>query len=155
MFISWQLTSCGQIKQKKSREYKSDNESPLADHPGDLKKFLADFEKAALSHSEEKLMQTMDHHYKAEQHDQFLQGRTEQFLNEFFCGNKTDGKEEFICLKYSEITAIKLKDITKNESGYNVDYIVSGNSFSIKCSWTITVNTAGDILVYGLCGAVG
>lgn len=155
VFVSWQLSSCCPGKQNKSVEYKPDNEFSLNNYPEDLQKFLSEFEKASLAHSKEMLLKSMDAHYKAEQHDNFLQGRTDQFLNEFFCGNRTEGKEEFTCIKYSEITEIKLSDISKNESGYNITYLITGNSFSIKCNWTVTITIGGDLLIYGLCGAVG
>ena len=52
----------------------------------DLAPFLAGFEKAAEKHKYKKVLAYMDHDHRVEQHDRFLQGRTKQFIDEFFCG---------------------------------------------------------------------
>lgn len=123
-------------------------------NPEDIQKFLSDFENAVINHDTKTVMSLMDLHYKAEQHDDMLKGNTNQFLNEFFCGSETDN-DEFICLDFKDITKIELLNLNKTDDGYQVDYLVSSTNYYIKCNWIITITSSGNILVYGLYGAVG
>src|SRR6478735_5059835 len=67
--------------------------------------FVSSFEKATLSHDANQIMLFMENGYVKEQHDQFLEGRTEQFLNEFYCGNNVSSNT-FECAKYQKIDAV-------------------------------------------------
>lgn len=81
--------------------------------------FVKSFEKAVLSHSSEAILNHMTLSYVKEQHNEFLQGRTQQFLNEFFCGNLETNKTKFICVKdYTKIKSIETISITQKQDSY-------------------------------------
>ena len=93
----------------------------------------------------------MDPAYKKEQHDNMLQGRTTQFLNEFFCGQ--DAKSNtFKCLNYKKIKSLKLIKKERKENGYRVYYQVNSKKYSVTADWFIKIK---DNKIIGLVGAVG
>lgn len=120
----------------------------------DLESFLKGFEAAVLSNDPGRILPYMDKDYLREQHDSLLQGRTYQFLNEFFSGNSLE-KQTFVKADYKKITAI-----TRNESNYNtgyyaISYSVFIDNNTIKCTWIIMTKLENGKPVFGLYGAVG
>lgn len=122
--------------------------------PKELKSFLADFEKAVVSHNTEKLMELMDPDYVKNQHDEMLRGNTSQFINEFFCGNLADGSG-FKCLKLLEIEGAKMHELVKEDGYYYVYYTISSAKIKVTCSWTITVKEIDGERIFGFFGASG
>jgi hypothetical protein len=141
------MTGCSLLK--KSTETKRDSNSSKG-----IELFLADFEKAAVTHNTDKLIELMDQDYVKEQLVDFLNGNTTQFLDEFFCGDKVDGSG-FACLQYMEITSLNKVELNKENDGYRVSYDVYSNQTGVKTSWTITLKNIHGKLIYGLVGAVG
>lgn len=125
------------------------------DIPLEMKYFLADFEKNTLQHKEEKVLTLMNEHYKTEQHDGMLGGRTTQFLNEFFCGYQVKD-DKFKCLTFSRINKMEIQEVTSvSDDYYSVTYHVIQGETTIKASWGITAVTANGKTTYGLVGGSG
>jgi len=133
--------------------FKSNKTSETA-IPKALQQFLFDFEKAVKDQNTEKILSLMDKEYLTEQHDNFLEGRTSQFLNEFFCGELTNGRG-FKCLKFNELKNASKISIIQNLDSYVVMYEVSDAKDSIIASWTISVREIKGKIVYGFVGAMG
>jgi hypothetical protein len=123
--------------------------------PKDLDLFLNEFENTVKTHNQSKVLNFMDPDYIREQLDDFLDGRAEQFLNEFFCGMKTDDSG-FFCPEFETITGFEFEDIEKTEEGmYRVVYTITTKAESIRCDWGIMVIPTGVVYRYGLVGASG
>lgn len=133
---------------------KSTGSNPDVQNPGNVEQFLAEFEKAVITHNAGKLMKLMDADYVKAQHDEFLKGNTTQFLNEFFCGNKVDGSG-FECLNFNEIKSLTRVELSKTNSGYDVTYEIFSNHSGVKRNWTITIKDVSGKAVLGFYGASG
>ncbi len=134
--------------------YKIGSEGEKYKIPKNLSVFLSSFEQSVTSHNQNKVLLYMDKAYKKEQHDEMLEGRTEQFLNEFFSGTNVDGSG-FVLVKFSSIKGIYFTSIQQTETGYTVYYTVKTNAVTVDCNWEISVTETEDGTVYGLVGAVG
>jgi hypothetical protein len=123
--------------------------------PKDLNQFLSDFEYAVITNNQSQVLNFMDPDYIKEQLDDFLQGRTEQFLNEFFCGMKTDGSG-FECPEFDNITNFEFVNIEKtDENMYRVVYLIITDDTRIECDWGLMIIPSGVVYRYGLVGASG
>ncbi len=117
--------------------------------------FLSQFELAVLRHDLNGVLAFFDEAYRKEQHDQFLQGNTAQFVKEFFCGNslKTD---EFACLPLNEI--IKMKRLSVDvidEKECAIRYKLKSANRIITIYAAMFRRTYNGELKWGLVGAVG
>jgi len=134
--------------------YKVGSEGENYKIPKELSVFLSSFEQSVTSHNSVNILLHMDKAYKKEQHDDMLEGRTEQFLNEFFSGSNVNGSG-FVSVKFNSIKSIHFVSIQKNETGYTVYYTVETKDAIVDCSWEISVKITETETVYGLVGAVG
>lgn len=119
-----------------------------------VEEFLQKFEKATLLHNKTLLLELMDRDYKVEQHDKALKGNTEQFLNAFYCGYRTDG-QGYKCQKYTEITGMNRVELLPNDGNYTATYHVSVKDITVNISWLIMVKKQGKTVTYGFWGAQG
>ena len=71
--------------------------------------FLRKVELAVRAHDADQLMMYMEPGYKRSQHDEFLEGRTLQFLTEFFCST----------IPFNEINTARLLNYSKSKSDKN------------------------------------
>lgn len=121
----------------------------------DLINYLLKFQETVISHDPVNLMKLLDPKYIREQHDDFLKGNTEQFIDELFCGYIGRTKESFKCLKLKNITHIDILSIEpEGDRGYRVYYHVSNDQFVIEANWFINILHDSD-QKFGLVGAVG
>ncbi len=134
--------------------YKTGSEGEKYKIPKGLSEFLASFEKSVTLHDENKVLSHMDKGYKKEQHNDMLEGRTEQFLNEFFSGTNVDGNG-FVSIKFKSIIGIYFVSIQQNDNSYTVYYTLKTKTASVDCNWEISVTKTDAGTVYGLIGAVG
>jgi len=134
--------------------YKIGSEGEKYKIPKNLSVFLSSFEQSVTSHNQNKVLSYMDNAYKKEQHDEMLEGRTEQFLNEFFSGTNVDGSG-FVLVKFSLIRGIYFTSIQQTETGYTVYYTVKTKDVTVDCNWEISVTKTEDGTVFGLVGAFG
>lgn len=125
--------------------------------PHALLAFLDEFEQAVLSHDKGRMLELMDKRYRAEQHDDFLEGQTDQFLNEFFDGKTPDGRWGHIT--FSNISRIERLSLEPAERGHSsglpafvVSYRVEADGVVVIVSWNVTESPWDR---YGLYGAVG
>ena len=92
--------------------------------------------------------------YVAEQHDNFLEGRTEQFVAEFLAGSyKKDFY--FITPQLNRIKSMKVKktccNLKKNEIYANVEILMDyGVKYTVKLEMVIT--ESGDLFFIGAVG---
>jgi len=122
--------------------------------PIDLDDFLIKFEESVINQDKIGLISLMDPEYKLVQLDGFYNGNTEQFLNEFFCGNELNG-DGFKCILFNEITKVERVKILKGEAQYTIVYKIISKDDEIKADWTITVIAEDENIIYGIYGAVG
>ena len=99
-------------------------------------------------------LEFFDPNYVAEQHDNFLEGRTEQFVAEFLAGSYKKGFY-FITPELSRIKSMKVKktccDLEKNEIYANVEILMDyGVKYTVKLEMIITEN--GDMCFIGAVG---
>jgi len=119
-----------------------------------VEEFLQKFEQATLLHNKTLLLDLMDKDYKVEQHDKVLKGNTDQFLNQFYCGYRTDG-QGYRCQKYMEITSMKRVELLPNDANYTVTYHVFTKDIAVNISWLVMVKKQGRTVTYGLYGPQG
>ena len=92
--------------------------------------------------------------YVADQHDNFLEGRTEQFIAEFLAGSYKKGFY-FITPELNRIKSMKVKktccDLEKNEIYANVEILMDyGVKYTVKLEMVISEN--GDMCFIGAVG---
>ena len=92
--------------------------------------------------------------YVAEQHDNFLEGRTEQFVAEFLAGSYKKGYY-FITPELNRIKSMKVKktccDLEKNEIYATVEILMDyGVKYTVKLDMVISEN--GDMCFIGAVG---
>ena len=121
----------------------------------EMNQFLLNFESAARNHKKTAMLSLMDKAYKKEQHDEMLEGRTNQFFAEFFAGSLINGKE-FKVVPFETIEIIKfVKIIQTDEDTFDVFYIVESSDFKVKKQWQIVIRNIKGKSVFGLVGAFG
>lgn len=123
-------------------------------YPKFIKQFFDDFETAVWAKNKPKIMTFFHPDYVKEQHDEMLEGRTDQFLKEYFCGSAMDGSRKFSCFGLEEIERMERVYIRQESKGYAAAYILYGNGKKI----TLTLGALpieGKNNKYGLWGAVG
>lgn len=119
-----------------------------------VEEFLQKFEQATLLHNKTLLLDLMDKDYRVEQHDKAMKGNTDQFLNQFYCGYRTDG-QGLRCQKYTEITGMTRVELLPNDGNYTATYNVSVKEITVNISWLVMVKKQGKAVTYGLYGAQG
>lgn len=102
----------------------------------------------------EDTLEFFDSNYKEEQHDNFLEGRTEQFVAEFLAGEYKKGYN-FITPKLDRIKSMKVKktycDPEKNEIYADVQILMDyGVKYTVRLE--LRINESGEM---GFIGAVG
>lgn len=120
----------------------------------ELQNYLKTLEQTVLAHDLKGMMELMDADYVKEQHDQNLEGRTQQFIDELFCGNKTDDGQ-YLCIPFSDITALSYTAIVDLDDGYKVFYEVRSANHKIALDWWITAKIRNGKVVFGIYGAMG
>ncbi|MBO7591895.1 MAG: hypothetical protein J6T00_00790 [Bacteroidaceae bacterium] len=95
-----------------------------------------------------------DPNYVAEQHDDFLEGRTEQFVAEFLAGNYKKGYY-FITPELDRIKSMKVKktccDLEKDEIYADVQILMDyGVKYTVRLQLRVT--DAGDLRFIGAVG---
>lgn len=117
---------------------------------------LSQFEKACQLHDRKSIMQTMDDAYRKEQLDAALNGRTDQFLKEFFCGQAVD-RSGFKCFEFEEIKKVSKEYIKQiDEKTHEVFYLIQTEGVIVEKSWIIRkrIDEEGKVH-YGFEGAFG
>lgn len=122
--------------------------------PPDVKTFLRTFENAVRANDIPKIMQLMDSEYVAEQHDGMLQGNTQQFIREFFCGNIMDGTG-FECVNLLDVNSLRLLRLDENAGYYDVSYEINAKHIRIHTQWVIRIREQNGSPTLGLVGAMG
>jgi hypothetical protein len=129
--------SCAQskIEQKEAKYIKPDDE---------LKVYLDDFEEAVEDHDWNKVMGLIHPDYVKEQHDEFLDGRTDQFLKEFFNASRNRIKKvDFIvCYKWRNVL-------------WTDFWVIQEDGIKNKVMWSLKSREDDSAYKYGLVGAVG
>lgn len=109
--------------------------------------FLRKVENALRTHDADEMMMYIEPDYKRQQHDEFLEGRTLQFLSElFFCPN----------VAFNQITLAHLMACTQNGSDpnlYEAEFYIS--STAVNCTISVTVIKHPETGVFSLVGAMG
>lgn len=99
-------------------------------------------------------LEFFDPNYVAEQHDSFLEGRTEQFIAEFLAGSYKKGFY-FITPELSRIKSMKVKktccDLEKNEIYADVEILMDyGVKYTVRLEMLVT--EYGDLRFIGAVG---
>lgn len=144
LFILFILASCSIEKSSSTKPQDG----------GTIEQFVSDFEKATLSRDANQIMLFMENGYVKEQHDQFLEGRTDQFLNEFFCGNNVSSNA-FECAKYQKIDAVENVSVVKKENWYDYTFKIKVGAQWILVKQTIVERPSKYSKEYGLVGTSG
>lgn len=123
--------------------------------PKEAKVTVKAFEKAVKSHDQQGIMTLMDPEYVKEQHDEFLEGRTEQFIDELFCGMVVNSDKQFKCMPLNSIKKIKLSSIDMEANPANVSFHVTSDEFEIIMEIGMTSIQVDGKTVYRFYGAMG
>lgn len=109
--------------------------------------FLKEVESAIKTHDADKLMSYMEPGYKRTQHDEFLEGRTVQFLNEFlWC-------EGLIFNEIIDAQLISYKQTEGDKNEYEVRFYLK--SAAVECYANIFMVRHPETKVLSIFGAVG
>ena len=125
------------------------------DAPPNLKKFLDGFISAVTSHNTELVMSLMDADYKKEQHDAFLKGNTQQFLDKFFCGYDPADGETYECMKFKEVSQLKLTSVLPDTGLYIVQFHVTDSDSTVEVTWIVSAKEADGTTTFGMIGTYG
>jgi hypothetical protein len=140
-----------------------------------VKELLTQFQRATLKYNVKALLNTMDSKYIKTQHDQMLEGQTDQFFREFFCGSVIGGKT-YKCSSPSQIIAlhldqlippkkpqdnwrvvyhVKIRELIDQQSNTQGETIKTIHEFSILLNFEVTQSEVNGEVRYGIVGAVG
>ncbi len=109
--------------------------------------FLREVESAIKTHDADKLMSYMEPGYKRSQHDEFLEGRTVQFLNEFlWC-------EGLIFNEIIDAHLIRYTQTKDDKNQYEVRFYLK--SAKVECYANIYMVRHPETNVFSIFGAVG
>lgn len=118
--------------------------------------FTTEFEQTVLKHKPDEILKFMTNDYVKEQHDEFLQGRTKQFLNEFFCGNTDTKPSKFKCVDdITQIKEIVRVSITPTNYGHEYVFKIKINNEWIRVNCSISNSPSKHNPKMGLVGASG
>lgn len=126
------------------------------DIPEALKQFLETFTTAVASHNPDAVMNLMDADYKKEQHDAFLKGNTQQFLDEFFCGYDPADGETYECMKFNEVVKLELSNVIPDIELYIVMFHVTDSDSTVEVTWMVSAKPdANGVVQFGMIGTYG
>jgi hypothetical protein len=110
--------------------------------------FLLKVAEAARLHDADALLAYMEPAYKRAQHDEFLSGRTIQFLNEFFwC------EENILFTALTGVALVNYKLLPKSKTDYEVVFFISDGQKQCECTFGMKKNPGTN--VFSIYGAVG
>ncbi|MCB0712181.1 MAG: hypothetical protein KDD67_07610 [Ignavibacteriae bacterium] len=149
LLISTLLSACSGAK----------DVSLIADTEGEAVDRAVSLLKQGVAKQDKKLlMELMDPDYVREQHDQFLGGRTDQFLNEFFSGENVE-RGEFVNPHVEDLKSVVDVTVTEleGEGSYEVNAIIEMKSgIRVHNNWRLVVNQlSSKQFRAGLIGGVG
>ena len=110
--------------------------------------FLLNVAEAARLHDADALLAYMDPGYKRTQHDEFLEGRTVQFLNEFFWCEENIQFNDF-----TNVALVSYKLQPKSKTDYDVVFFISDGDQQCEC--TFGMKRDPKTKVFSIYGAVG
>jgi hypothetical protein len=111
-------------------------------------RFLLKVAEAARLHDADALLSYMEPGYKRSQHDEFLEGRTIQFLNEFFwC------EENILFSDLINVALVNYKLQPKSKTDYDVIFFISDGKKQCEC--TFGMKKGAGTNVFTIYGAVG
>lgn len=108
--------------------------------------FLRKVELAVRAHDADQLMSYMQPDYKRSQHDEFLEGRTLQFLTEFFCS-------EIPFDQIQTATLIRYTPLRDSKNQYEVVFYISNGIAA--CNSTFFMSKHPSTGVFSIFSAVG
>ena len=113
-------------------------------------KFANSFVDAVSNHDSKAILKHLDKGYRKEQL-KFLEGRTEQFINELFGGNDMD-TDDYVNMKYKDITKIEIAEVIPlKEGGFTYIFRIRDGKHDILSS--LYLSQKGK--KFGFIGAVG
>ncbi|MFN3939514.1 MAG: hypothetical protein ACK4IY_02930 [Chitinophagales bacterium] len=120
--------------------------------PDKLEKYLTKLEKAVANHSYNAVLKLTDTDYRKEQHDDFLQGNTKQFVDELLSGYSVE-TNIFVNHTLNDISSITRSTIhAESENSVYVAYLLlSDYNPPINCTLHFVKRTKK----WGIVGAVG
>lgn len=119
----------------------------------EIKKTCAEFNTAIVNQNQQFALSYFDKEYKETQHDGFLEGRTEQFLQEFLAG-QAKGDVIYTTPKLEDVKSVKLKKIqfTKDGEAEAELNVKLKNGKLLKSSVLIIIKSEKDIYFVGAMG---
>ncbi len=127
---------------------------PVGLYNVELQNYLKTLEQTILAHDINGMMELIDKDYVKEQHDKNLEGRTQQFIDELFCGFELNNGP-FLCIPFTDVQKANYTAIVDLEDGYRVFYEISSANKTISLDWWITAKIYDGKIVYGIYGAMG
>ncbi len=103
-----------------------------------------EMEKAVLSHDTAAILNMLDPDYKAKELIKFHNGIPGPFLDSFFCG-RVLGIDQFFCLDFKDISAIKNTGMEINDATARVQYIVKSSAHEIETRLQVTLQKGEPI----------
>lgn len=120
----------------------------------DVKGITESFINTLLNDDIKMTLEFFDPAYVAEQHDNFLEGRTEQFVSEFLAGSYKKGFY-FVNPKINEIKSIKIKKcVCKIDKGdiYSIVEVLLDTGVKYKVQLDMVIIENGDLCFIGAVG---
>ena len=117
----------------------------------ELAAYINKFEAAVESHDRNEVLNLLEPGYVKRQHDNFLNGNTQQFLDELLCGESSD-EGKYTCPGFDNISNIKLIKVEPYLDFYFAWYEIKANSTSYKARLPLV---SEDGAPFRLAGAEG
>lgn len=124
------------------------------DCQADLTCFLKSVEAAMLRHDKAMMLEFMADGYRIEQHDTYLEGRTDQFLSEFLCGDCSI-TNTFSCPQFDQIREVKQLTLDASEDEAVVQYRITTPEHKVTADFFVFLRIEDGKRVFRLVGAVG
>ncbi len=155
LFILCSLAACVSPKPVIDKEENEIIAQELTDDcQADLECFLKAVETAMLNHDEAQMLEFMADGYRVEQHDTYLEGRTDQFLSEFFCGNCSI-TNTFACPQFDQIMSVERLTVDSDETEAVVQVLVKTPEHHVTADFFVFLKLEDGKRVFRLVGAVG
>ena len=142
MLAALGLLACSQTRGPEPKAPATPEEAAQATADQRLEESLTGFEQATLSHDKRAFMDLVDADYKKVEHDGFFQGVTDNFLNNFFCG-QVPGTNQQYCVLFDEISEIRRVELEKGKGSHKITYRVKTPKREIDSRHNLVVERDG------------
>jgi outer membrane murein-binding lipoprotein Lpp len=150
LFGALGLCMCSGTSKSQAKAESSSSDVNLLARPR-VDSLSKNLESAVIQHDTSTILAMLDPEYRAQELTKFHSGNPGPLLNSLFCG-RVIGVDQYYCLDFQEISAIRNTGMELEEVSAKVRYIVKSSAHEIETSLTVTLQKG---VVMGLIGSKG